>query len=70
MLYITDLAAYLNINFESYDSNPFYSSATAHKLYINDKLVTNITIPDEISKICDYAFSGCIDLTSVTIPDM
>ena len=28
----------------------------------------NVTIPDSVTKIADYAFSGCTNLTSVTIP--
>ena len=38
-------------------------------LYLNDELVTEIEIPDTISKINSYAFYGCKSLTRVVIPD-
>ena len=34
-----------------------------------DKSITNITIPDGITKIGGYLFYNCVNLTSVTIPD-
>ena len=63
---ITDLAAWCNIDFGSSDSNPLYY---AKNLYINGILATNITIPDSITKIKDFVFSGCSSLTYITIPD-
>ena len=39
-----------------------------YKLQLNGVLQTNITIPNNITKIRDYAFYGCTSLTSVTIP--
>lgn len=68
-LYITDLAAYLNIKYDGdyYGSIPF-SNNIAHKLYINGKLATDITIPDSVTNIYECAFYGCIDLTNITIP--
>ena len=37
--------------------------------YINNISQSNITIPDSITSIGDYAFYGCFALTSITIPD-
>ena len=68
-VYITDIAAWCNIDFEySYDfySNPLYY---ASNLYINGELTTDIVIPDGVEKIKDCAFYGFDGLKSVTIPD-
>lgn len=61
----TDLAAWCNINFYSGHSNPLYY---AKSLYINDKLATNITIPNGVTRIGKFVFYGCQSLTSLTIP--
>ena len=66
-VYISDLAAWCNIKFNrSYKTNPLYY---AHNLYLNNELVRTITIPDNVTKIGDYVFAECTNLTSVTIPD-
>ncbi len=41
----------------------------AHNLYINGEIVTDLVIPNTVTKINDFAFVGCSGLTSVTIPD-
>lgn len=63
---IYNLEKWLNITFENIFSNPLYFGAD---LYLNDKLVNELTIPSNISSICNYAFDNCSSLTSVTIPD-
>ena len=65
-VYITDIDAWCAIDFENHDSNPLYS---AHNLYLNSELVTNLTIPEGIEVIGSYAFDGCTSLMSVTIPN-
>ncbi len=65
-VYITDVAAWCGINFSSTTSNPFYY---AHNLYLNGELVTELTIPDSVTRIGYGAFFDCDSLTSVTIPD-
>ncbi|MBD5264149.1 MAG: leucine-rich repeat protein [Bacteroides sp.] len=55
-----------NIDFGNEYSNPLCDLA---KLYIDGKEVTEIIIPESISKIKPYTFTGCSGLTSVTIPE-
>lgn len=65
-VYITDLAAWCNISYSSWSSNPLYY---AEKLYVNGVLATDIIIPDGVTKISNYAFYYCRSLTSITLPD-
>ena len=65
-VYITDIAAWCNISFGSSSSNPLDH---ARALYLNNELVTELTIPDGVTTIGRSAFYGCDSLTSVTIPD-
>ena len=70
-VYITDLSAWCNINF---NPNRYYRSNSnpllcAHNLYLNNKLVTDLVIPDNVTSINEGAFSGCSSLKSATIPD-
>ena len=62
---VNNLNAWCGIDFDYYDSNPLYY---AHHLYHNNNLVTQLDNLDSPASIGAYAFSGCTDLTSVTIP--
>ena len=53
---ISDIAAWCNINF---DDNPI---EYANHLYINGTEVTNLVIPNSVTSIGSYAFSGCSGL--------
>ena len=63
---ITDLSAWCKIDFDYYNSNPLYY---AKKLKLNGTEIKNLVIPNDITEIKNYAFSGCTGLTSVTIPN-
>ena len=63
-VYISDLSAWCAIEFENWSSNP----ARQVNLYINGNLATNITIPDSVTSIGNYAFYECESLTSIAIP--
>ena len=65
-VYITDLAAWCRIDFGGYSANPL---SNAHKLYLNEQLLTELIIPDGVTSIGDHAFAGCSLLTSIAIPN-
>jgi hypothetical protein len=65
-VHITDLATWCNIKFESEDANPLY---LGKKLYLNNKLVTDLNIPISTSSIGEFTFYDYPYLTSVIIPD-
>ena len=61
---ITDLAAWCKI----YGlKGLMYYVSNEKNLYLNGELVTNLTIPDSVTSIGEYAFYDCSGLTSVTI---
>ncbi len=63
-VYITDVAAWCDINFIDNGSNPFNY---ANNLYLNNELVTDLVIPSGVTSISDCAFYNCTSITSVTI---
>ena len=63
-VHITDIIGWCRIEFDSYASNPL---TYAHNLYLNNTLLTELTIPDSVTAIKTYAFNGCSGLTSLTI---
>ena len=65
-IYIMDIAAWCNIS-RLYELMRYDSSNK--NLYINNELVTSITIPNGVTAISSYAFRGCSGITSITIPD-
>ena len=64
--YTGDVAAWCNISGLSYLMS--YGSS-AKNLYLNNELVTELVIPDSVTRIGSSAFRGCSNLTSITIPD-
>ena len=65
-IYITDIAAWCNI---SGLSNLINCGSSNKNLYLNNELITSVTIPDGVTAIPSSAFSGCSGLTSVVIPN-
>ncbi len=64
-VHISDLAAWCRIKFAALYSNPLWSAS----LYLNGTVLTDLIIPDSVTSVGNYAFEGCISITSVTIPD-
>ena len=67
-VHITDLSAWYKITFEDEYANPMYSSSN-EVTYVNDMELTDLTIPDSIMSIPEYAFRGCSSLRRLTIPE-
>lgn len=65
-VHITDIAKWCGISFGGYYSNPINN---AKKLYVNGELITDLSVPDTVTKVQNYAFYNCSSLTSVTMPD-
>ena len=65
-VYISDMSVWCKIDFGYDCANPL---CYAENLYLNNKLVTDLVIPSDITEIKDYAFRCCSSLTSVTIGD-
>ena len=65
-VYITNLSKWCDIAFAGDEANPLNY---VHNLYLNGVRVTELTIPDSVTNIRQYAFQGCSGLTSVTIPN-
>ena len=62
-VHIDNLAAWCNIDFQC-----TLFSGNEGEIYLNNELVTNLTIPDGISKLSSRAFQNCTSLVSLTIP--
>ena len=65
-LYINDLSSFCKINFNSLDSAVFNEWST--NLYVNNSLVTDLTIPNDITTLKSSTFLNAANITSVTIP--
>lgn len=65
---VEDIDAWFNIEFVSESSSPFYGLLYSGRgrLYNDEgKEITNLVVPDCVTKINDYAFYGCKGLVSV-----
>lgn len=62
---IFDLAIWSRIKFWSYTSNPLYYS---HHLYLNEKEIKHLVIPDGVTNIGDYAFINGTSFIDLTLP--
>ena len=81
-VFIEDMASWCEIEFELYTSNPMFSMALVGMavgvevdfvpmtVYVEGEPVTEIVIPDGVTKIKNFAFTACgLGLKNVTIPD-
>ena len=62
--YLGTIEDWCNIKFVNRDSNPLHVGAN---FYLNDTLVTDLVIPDSVTRIYAFAFAGCSSIKSVTM---
>lgn len=67
-VYITDLAAWCNIDFDDEQSTLFYNNNYS-KLYLNGQEVKDLVIPDSVTTIRKFAFYKYKNLRSLVIPN-
>ena len=65
-VYISDIAVWCDIGFIDGSSNPLYY---ANNLYLNGELVTELVIPNSVTRIGERSFDGCTGLKSIEIPN-
>ena len=65
-IHINNLTAWCEISFGDGFSNPLIY---AHNLYLNDELITDLIIPQGVTRIGNRVFWGCRPLTNVVIPN-
>lgn len=75
-IYISDLTVWCNIKYnynnyyyENYYESPYTPLQYAKRLFLNEKEVTDLIIPDSLTTISGYTFQGLQNLESITIPN-
>lgn len=64
-IYISDLEAWVNMEYSDPSSLPLMYGGN---LYLNNELVTKVTIPEGVTSIKRYVFSGCASITEISLP--
>ena len=67
-VYISDLTAWCNIKFEGSVYGWTNPLSYAHHLYLKGEEIKELIIPEGVAIINPWAFVGCSDFVSVTIP--
>lgn len=63
---IANLSSWCKIEFNDYRDNPLFF---AGHLYMNGEEIANLQIPDDVTKINKYSFSGCNSILSAILPN-
>lgn len=63
---ILSLKSWCEIDFFDEFSNPLFY---AHHLYLNDKEIEHLVIPESVNRINNFVFCGCSNIKSVSIPN-
>jgi len=65
-VHIQDISTWVKIKFANEYSNPLL---VAKHLYLNNRELKNVTIPNDVNEIPSNAFKNCCSLISVIIPE-
>ena len=65
MNYLGTILQWLSIKFGYYSSNPLFYT---NELYIKGEKITDLIVPEGVTSIGSYTFSGCSSLTSINFP--
>ena len=65
-VYIFDIGRWCEIDFANGTATPL---CYAKALYLNNKLLTNLVVPQGVTVVGNYAFYNCKDIKSVILPD-
>ena len=65
-IHVDDINTWLNITF---DNSGLWWKHTPFHLFVNGSEVTEVVVPDGITKIGDYQFANLESITSITIPN-
>ena len=63
---IHDVSKWCAVTFGNIEANPLMQG---RRLYLDGQELAELTIPDGVEEISDFAFAGCASLVKVTIPD-
>lgn len=64
-VYISDLASWCECDFSQCGTPLWYGA----ELYLDGELITDLTVPEGVEKIGDYAFYGCDHIQNISIPE-
>ena len=64
-IHIDDLKSWCEIYFDSETANPLYY---VHRLFLNEKEIEELIIPESTRGIGNYAFTGCYNVKSIVLP--
>lgn len=68
-VYISDLESWFNVKIGySYAAPLSFSNSKNRNMYLDNTLITNITVPNNVNEINSYLFYDCTSLESITIP--
>lgn len=65
-VYISDLSSWCSIDFANATSNPLCNGA---ELYVDGEWTDQLTLPDDVTEINDFAFCGFSGLKQIEIPN-